>query len=81
MAQEKENLESFCFIQILLGSKCAAAVWQGIHTKLVALLQYDAKSPSKSSQGHRSFAVNLSEIGVGVEYKCYTHGSGAEVAL
>lgn len=59
--------ESFCFMQILLGSKYAAAVWQGIHIKLVALLPYGAKSPRKSSQGHRSFAINLSEIGVGVE--------------
>jgi len=47
----------------------------------VALLPCGAKSPRKNSQGHRSFAIILSEIGVEVEYRCYTHGSDAEVAL
>lgn len=37
------NLESFCVIQNLLGSQCAA-VCQGIHNQIDALLQYGGKS-------------------------------------
>lgn len=60
----------------------AEAGWQGIHNRLAALLPYSSKSPRKTLRGiGTSFAINLSEIGVGVKYRCYTHGSYAEMGM
>lgn len=81
MEHRKKNTLKACFLQILLGSKHAAAVWQGVYNKLAALLPYGAKSPRKSSEGHRSFAINSSQFGVRVAYRCYTNESYAEMAL
>lgn len=53
----------------------------GVYNKLAALLPYGAQSPRKSSEGHRSFAINSSQFGVRVAYRCYTNESYAEMAL
>lgn len=75
--KRKKTLKAF----VLHKSFWEASVQQQSDRGSTPSQQCCAKSPRKTSQEHTGFAIKPNKIGVGVEYKCYTYGSDAEVAL